>query len=164
VKTALEYRLKSLSLMEKISAMRRLSQTGMNKFDAAAAIYECLVADHLQSDGGVAWMQRRVVAADSSVKVKRAAARGSEVSPPDTVPLAVKLIKSSDNVPCFADMVPKVLYRSLDKNFPFCDILFLEQDSESKKKRLVCVQVSIEGKGKRRVELSAFQIFCERLG
>ena len=163
VKTTLENRLNSLSLMEKIDAMRRLSQTGMNKFDSAATIYESLVADHLLSDYGVSWKQRRVVIADSSVKAKTGP-KGSKVSPPDTVLFAVKLTQSSDNVPRFKDMKRNVLYRSLNKSFPFCDMLFLEQDPESKKTWLVCVQVSIEGKGKRSVGLSAFQDFCKRLG
>jgi hypothetical protein len=163
VKTTLENRLNSLSLMEKIYAMRLFSQTGMNKFSSVATIYESLVADHLLSDYGVSWKQRRVVIADSSVKAKTGP-RGSKVSPPDTVLFAVKLTQSSDNVPRFEDMKPNVLYRSLNKSFPFCDMLFLYQDPESGKTRLVCVQVSIEGKGKRSVGLLAFQDFCKRLG
>jgi hypothetical protein len=33
-----------------------------------------------------------------------------------------------------------------------------------KNKKLVCVQVSIEGKGKRNVDLGVFSKFCEHLG
>jgi hypothetical protein len=65
-------------------------------------------------------------------------------------------------------MKPNVLYRPLDKSFPFCDVLYLKDAGSGatkiENKKLVCVQVSIEGKGKRNVDLGVFSKFCERLG
>jgi hypothetical protein len=66
-------------------------------------------------------------------------------------------------------MKPNVLYRSLNKSFPFCDMLYLEESGSGAtttmmKKKLVCVQVSIEGEGKHNVDLGVFSKFCERLG
>ena len=146
--------------------MRRFVANGTNKFDSVASVYEDLIADHLASDGGVEWEQRSVSTADP--KAPRQSAPSA--SRPATVKLNVKLAKSEDRVPVFAEMKPNVLYRPLDKSFPFCDVLYLEDlgsDSgatTTTKKKLVCVQVSIEGKGKRKVDLGVFSKFCERLG
>ena len=171
VKTTLEQKMKQISLVEKINAMKRFVASGTNKFDSVALVYESLIADHLASDGGVEWEQRSVsIAADPSAKAIKATKKAPpqsapEASHPATVKLNVKLVKSEDIVPLFAEMKPNVLYRSLNKSFPFCDMLYLKNSgSDATKKKLVCVQVSIEGKGKRNVDLGVFSKFCERLG
>jgi hypothetical protein len=169
VKTTLEEKLKQISVGEKISMMRLFVAKGTNKFDSVASVYEDLIADHLASDGGVEWEQRSVSTADPSVKAKQVTQSAPTASRPATVKLNVKLAKSEDTVPVFAEMKPNVLYRSLNKSFPFCDMLYLEDAGSGatttmKKKKLVCVQVSIEGKGKRKVDLGVFSKFCERLG
>jgi len=142
---------------------------GKNKFDSVASVYEGLIADHLASDDGVEWEQRSVSTADPSVKAKQVTQSAPTASRPATVKLNVKLAKSENAVPVFAEMKPNVLYRSLNKSFPFCDMLYLEDAGSGAtttmmKKKLVCVQVSIEGKGKRKVDLGVFSKFCERLG
>jgi len=171
VKTTLEQKMKQISLVEKINVMEHFVASGTNKFDSVALVYESLIADHLASDGGVEWEQRRVsIAADPSAKTIKATKKAPpqsapEASHPATVKLNVKLVKSEDTVPLFAEMKPNVLYRSLSKSFPFCDMLYLKNSgSDATKKKLVCVQVSIEGKGKRNVDLGVFSKFCERLG
>ena len=161
VETILEQRMKKISLMEKIEVMQRFSSFGMNKFDAVPLVYENLVAEHLTSVRGVSWMQRSVLIEGSSGKSKGKGEHKGEGEP--LLPLSVRLAKpESGTVPRFADMKPNVLYRSATKNFPFCDMLYLAESGE--KKKLVCVQVSIEGSGKRKVEPGPFQEFCERLG
>ena len=169
VKTTLEEKLKQISLVEKISVMRRFVANGTNKFDSVASVYEGLIADHLASDDGVEWEQRSVSTADPSVKANKVTQSAPTASRPATVKLNVKLAKSENAVPVFAEMKPNVLYRSLNKSFPFCDMLYLEDAGSGAtttmmKKKLVCVQVSIEGKGKRKVDLGVFSKFCERLG
>jgi hypothetical protein len=171
VKTTLEKKIKQISLVEKINVMEHFVAGGTNKFDSVALVYESLIADHLASDGGVEWEQRSVsIAADPSAKAIKATKKAPpqsapEASHPATVKLNVKLVKSEDTVPLFAEMKPNVLYRSLNKSFPFCDMLYLKNSgSDATKKKLVCVQVSIEGKGKRNVDLGVFSKFCERLG
>ena len=169
VKTTLEKKLKKISLDEKISVMEHFVADGTNKFDSVASVYEDLIADHLASDGGAEWEQRSVSTADPSVKAKQVTQSAPTASRPATVKLNVKLAKSEDTVPVFAEMKPNVLYRSLNKSFPFCDMLYLEDagsgaTTTTMKKKLVCVQVSIEGKGKRKVDLGVFSKFCERLG
>ena len=60
-----------------------------------------------------------------------------------------------------SSMEPMVLYKSLNDNFPFCDLVYKENGKEGK---LVCIQVSLEADGKRKVKARAFQLFCERMG
>ena len=169
VKTSLEQKLKKISVDEKISVMRHFVAYGTNKFDSVALVYEDLIAGHLASDDGVEWEQRSASTADPSVKAKQATQSAPTASRPATVKLNVKLAKSENAVPVFAEMKPNVLYRSLNKSFPFCDMLYLKDAGSGAtttmmKKKLVCVQVSIEGKGKRKVDLGVFSKFCERLG
>ena len=169
VKTTLEEKVKKISLDEKITVMRNFAPSGKNNFDPVASVYEGLIADHLMSDGGVKWEQRSVSTADLSLKAKQATQSAPTASRPATVKLNVKLAKSEDTVPVFAEMKPNVLCRSLNKSFPFCDMLYLKDAGSGAtttmmKKKLVCVQVSIEGKGKRIVDLGVFSKFCERLG
>ena len=169
VKTTLKEKVKQINLVEKISVMRHFVAFGKNKFDSVASVYEDLIADHLASDGGVEWEQRSVSTADPSVNAKQVTQSAPTASRPATVKLNVKLAKSENAVPVFAEMKPNVLYRSLNKSFPFCDMLYLKDAGSGAtttmmKKKLVCVQVSIEGKGKRKVDLGVFSKFCERLG
>jgi hypothetical protein len=177
VKTTLEQKMKKISLNEKIDVMEHFVSSGTNKFDSVALIYERLIADHLASEGGVECEQRSVSLTVPSVKANKS----TKKVPPQSAPtasrpatvrlkLTVMLAKSENAVPVFAQMKPNVLYRSPKKNFPFCDVLYLEDlgsDSgatATTKKKLVCVQVSIEGKGKRNVDLGVFSKFCEHLG
>lgn len=79
-----------------------------------------------------------------------------------TVPLMLKLTKLAEGaVPLYDDMVPMVLYKSLNTAFPFCDMVYKETGPEGK---LVCIQVSLEANGKRKVQVGAFAKFCERMG
>ena len=184
VEATLEQKLKQISQAEKINVMKRFVTSGTNKFDSVASVYEDLIAEHLASVGGVKWEQRGVSmagpksvpaasrAATAKLKLKLAKSKGKVPLFAEMKPnvlyrsLKIKLAKSKDKVPLFAEMKPNVLYRSLNKGFPFCDMLYLKASGSGAgaKEKLVCVQVSIESKGKRKVDLGVFSKFCERLG
>ena len=62
-------------------------------------------------------------------------------------------------------MVPKVLYRSLNKNFPFCDMVYLDDGGgTTRPRKVVCVQVSIEGRGRCTVSKEVLDKFCAHIG
>ena len=61
-------------------------------------------------------------------------------------------------------MEPMVLYKSLNVNFPFCDLVYKEHTKDGREGKLVCIQVSLEANGKWEVKAVAFQKFCARMG
>jgi hypothetical protein len=140
---------------EMMLALKRRSETGIDPFGMAPAIFERVIAGHLTSSRGIEWMQRSSKVSDSRSKTTAA-------SPPTTLPLVVKLNEVLEGaVPTHADMKPGVLYKSLNPIFPFCDLLYKEATPVGK---LICIQVSLEATGTRAVTAGAFKKFCERMG
>jgi hypothetical protein len=56
-------------------------------------------------------------------------------------------------------MEPYVLYKSARRNFPMCDLIYKDEEG-----KLVCIQVSLERKGARKVGVGAFKAFCKHMG
>jgi hypothetical protein len=77
-----------------------------------------------------------------------------------TKPLSLKLRKHFGEIPKFADMKVKILYKSFNVNFPFCDFVYKDKQNGG----LVCIQVSIEKDGHRKVEEGSFKSFCKYMG
>ena len=160
IKKKLQDRLEKLSLNERARELKRHSETGVDKFGTAPAIFESVVADHLTSISGVKWKRR----SSTGSAGKTEANKMTTLSPPPlpTSPLKVKLTKIHEGkLPVYAAMEPMVLYKSLNVNFPFCDLVYKENGKEGK---LVCIQVTLEANGKREVKAGAFQKFCARMG
>ena len=69
------------------------------------------------------------------------------------------------DVPVYDEMVPNVLYRSPNKNFPFCDMVYLDDGGGTlSPSKVVCVQVSSEGTGRRTVSKEVLSKFCVHIG
>jgi hypothetical protein len=152
----LRARLKKISLDDRIFILQQRSETKVDKYGTAPAVFEGVVADQLSSTGGVNWRQR-----SSTVSV------GKTTEPPPlplTSPLVLKLNLRTGAVPIYEDMVPMVLYKSYNVNFPFCDLVYKEHPKDGGEGRVVCIQVSLEANGKREVKAGAFQKFCARMG
>jgi hypothetical protein len=133
------------SLSDRMSFMRRYDEVSTTVYGPSAPkIYESIVADHLTSHHGASW--------------ERWDKSGGMAS---KEPFNLKLNRSIDGrVPTYAELDPGCLYRSLNEQFPFCDILYKEEGTG----KLVCIQVSLENPPVREVSLGAFKRFCERLG
>ena len=152
----LKDRIRKFSLHERIDMLQQRSKTKVDKYGTATAVFESVVADHLSSTDGVNWRQR-----SSTVSV------GKTTEPPPlplTSPLVLKLNLRSGAVPIYKDMVPMMLYKSYNVNFPFCDLVYKEHTKDGREGRVVCIQASLEANGKREVTAEAFQKFCARMG
>jgi len=69
------------------------------------------------------------------------------------------------NVLLYDKMVPNVLDRLLNKTFPFYDMVYLDdRGGTTRPSKMVCVQVSIEGRGRRIVRQEVLDRFCARMG
>ena len=147
-------RSKALALTEQIRVLQQYSELMYKRAEGIpSALFENVVAHHLTSAGGVKWHARTVnVGADG--KAAKGTAQGT------MKPLHLQLSKLvEDEVPQYAAMEPDVLYKSSSSNFPMCDMVY--KDKEGK---LVCIQVSLERKSSRTVEVSVFQKFCKSMG
>ena len=161
VAKTLQDRLTRISLDESIRILNERSEMKGSSMFGAPGIFERVVADHLTSPSGVEWKQRKSTVSAGEGKTNK---KNTNASPPPlpTSPLIIKLTKIREGaVPVFADMEPLVLYKSLNVTFPFCDMMYKENGPEGK---LVCIQVSLETKGRREVEAGAFKDFCVRMG
>ena len=171
VESRLHLRVKETSLKDRINELQRYSATGINKFGAVPSIFKSVVADHLL--GGVTWRKRSAKPRhdeDAAAKTAKGEKNKALAAPPaaSTDPLELRLplptLSPLGDVPVYDKMLPNVLYRSLNKNFPFCDMVYLDDGGgTTRPSKVVCVQVSIEGRG-RRVSKKVLDKFCAHLG
>ena len=138
-------------MTERVRDLKRYSEMRVGRFGTAPAIFESVVADHLTSESGVNWRQRICTVSDDKKTT--------------LLPLVIRLSNLDEGeVPIYDKMEPMVLYKSLNVNFPFCDQVYKEPTKDRQRGKLVCIQVSLEAKGKRDVKIGAFERFCDRMG
>ena len=167
VESRLHLRVKDVALNDRINELQRYSATGINKFGMVPSIFESVVADHLL--GGVTWRKRSAKPSLATAETAKGKKNKSPAAPPaaSTEPLELRLptLSPMGNVPVYDKMVPNVLYRSLNKNFPFCDMVYLDDGGgTTRPSKVVCVQVSSEGTGRRTVSKEVLSKFCIHIG
>jgi hypothetical protein len=115
--------------------------TGSNKLGIVPLAFQQLVVtiqvlfQHLTA-GEVTWLKRIV----------------SDTGAPEWTIFSLHLKRVVDGeVPKYSALETNVLYHSLNPNFPFCDCLFKDEEN-----LFMCIQISVERDGKRKVEESKF--------
>ena len=170
-------RFKDKPLLERMSALLQFSSFSSfsrgldcdSVYGVPSAFFETVVVDHLTSASGVHWHMRdcSASAGGGTGKKTKKSKTESEKDAADFdsslpwVPMRLQLGRVvAGKVPKYADMVPKVLYTSLACTFPFCDMVYKDEEEG----KLVCIRVCLEGDGQRDVTVGAFEEFCERMG
>jgi len=150
VRETIVQRFQKLAVTDKMKVLQQYSDMKHKLTEGIpSALFENVVAYHLTSEGGVKWHARIVNVGPRE-----------EETVEGTVPLHLQLSAFvTGTVPQYAAMEPKVLYKSASSNFPMCDLVYKDEEG-----KLVCIQVSLERKGARTVDVGAFQAFCVHMG
>ncbi len=130
-------------MQDLITELERYVGTGSNKLGIAPLAFQQLVVKHLTA-GEVTWLKRIV----------------SDTGASNWTKFSLHLKRVVDGqVPKYSALETNVLYHPLNPNFPFCDCLFKDEEG-----LLMCIQISVERYGERKVEKSKFHRFCEQMG